>query len=104
VKYPTEWPALMWPMVEDPNGTDGALIPDKTRTAWAFQHIPGRSQELAEWADGGIRHWGEIVVQLPNRDLVYLGDFALRDTLETPAYAEPADGFWQRWTPADTEG
>lgn len=68
------------------------------------QHTPLNTSEVATWAGGevGFVNGGPVVVVGGTRKavdrLVGLGDFAVRDG--DRFWAEPADGFTQRFIPA----
>lgn len=68
-----------------------------------FQHRPGQTDALIEWA-GGRRLVvnGMPCVVLPNGDPVGLGDYALRFP-SGRLRLEPADGLATRYTPAEEE-
>ncbi len=85
-----DWPRFMVNTVGDP--------------VEAFQHTPLNTAELVEWAGGETTtvNGGPVVVVGGTRRAVErlcgLGDFAVRDG--DRFWAEPADGFYQRYQPA----
>lgn len=66
-----------------------------------FQHLPGRSQELAGWCGGAIVTEGDRTAVSLDEVLAYLGDWILSDGERF--WVEPADGaggsFVQRYWP-----
>lgn len=90
-----DWPRRMQPVA------DGEPTGDPVET---YQHTPLTTAELATWSGGdiGFVNGGPVVVVGGTRRaaarLVGLGDFAVRDG--DRFWAETADGFYQRFTPA----
>jgi hypothetical protein len=75
--------------------------PDTSGTVEVFQLRPGDEARLAEWVGGGyvaLINGGPAVLLPGNVGVVGLGDFALRRGEDL--WAERADGFFQRYTPA----
>lgn len=115
MRHPPTWPARLHPLVPadtlpPEQGPDlqplppGALVADTSRTVDAFQLRADLVSDLLAWSGGDVVISGGLpAVELPDGDLVHLGDYAVRDTPGGDPRAEPAAGFWQRWCPAAPE-
>ncbi len=91
--YIERYPAAFYRVVDDE--------PDTSTTVEVFQLRPGDETRLVEWAGGGyiaLVNGGPAVLLPDGAGVVGLGDFALR--VDKDLWAERADGFAQRYTPA----